>query len=71
LVAGTFSCEEVQFGLNGRSDCAILYKNNDCRLKKMFFVLCNPGKHRISAEISDNFNYISNDGEKKTVLIYN
>jgi hypothetical protein len=32
LVALTSGCEEVQYGgLTGRTDCAILYKNNDCR----------------------------------------
>ena len=31
FVAGCLSCEEVLYGLTGRSDCAILYKNNDCR----------------------------------------
>jgi hypothetical protein len=35
--------------------------------KKMVYDLCSPEKHRILAEISDDFNYISNDGEKMTV----
>ena len=32
LLSTAWACEEVQYGgLTGRTDCAVLYKNNDCR----------------------------------------
>ena len=31
MVASAFACEEVKYGLNSIADCAILYKNTDCR----------------------------------------
>ena len=43
LVATSFACEEAQFGLTSTSDCAILYKNNDCRYVHKFRNPCLKG----------------------------